>query len=127
MGSIKLIEEFEEEEEFDESSLYIDGGTYQNFKTGDMGKFEFKILADIMKEDKEGREYVFKKVVYKMFEDVSNIGPVSQVVNANGTISKSRCSVYFSNLQSNYIVKHPYDVIKNLKQDNRIIIKGFRK
>jgi hypothetical protein len=131
MDKIKFIEKFEEDDDDDwldyEIYNYIESGPYQNFNTKSMDKFEFKILGNIMKEDKEGNEYLFKKVIYKMYEDVNCIGPVTQVLNSNGSISKSRCSVYFNSLQTTYIVKHPYEEIRKLKEDKRVIIKGFKR
>lgn len=128
MDQIKL-EEFEEDED-DWLSHEIDNfirDEYQNFNVPNMNKFEFKILGEIIKEDKEGKEYVYKRIVYKIYEDVNNLGPVTQVVNSNGTISKSRCSVFFQNLQTSHIVKHPYEEIIKLKEFKRTVIKGFRK
>jgi hypothetical protein len=127
MGKIKLNEE--EEDDFPERWESDDRGIYEyhNIECMPDRNFEFKVLLNLTKTNKQGDEIPYKKVTYKIWEDLDNIGAISQVLNANGSVSKTKCSVYFANVQNHCVVKHSYEEIKKLKENSRIIVKGFKR
>lgn len=77
--------------------------------------FEINYKADINTK--------FKSVIVKELVELNDIS-VSQLINTRtGKPYKNKCILSKNN--DNIVVEHPYELIRDLKTNSRIVIRGF--
>lgn len=91
---------------------------------------EIKYKVSIYGEDKNKKDgsekLLFRSRVKRAVVDIGDIDSIMQHHERTGKVNKNRCEVHHRTLGS-MLLEMPYAVLADLKNSNRIVVKGFRK
>ena len=84
----------------------------ENGKKTDL--YEFTVLNDLERTDREGKTYIYKKgvITHSSFY-LADIAGIGEIYNQKGRVLKEECSIFHADL-GRMVVKHKYKDLYNI-------------